>query len=190
MQTFFNFGLNSKGIISTQFLNLGYHDFISASDYVKGLSYKRNANKEDQLCLFKDSGGTCSTKHAVLKNLAIENDFSKMKLMLGIFLMNENNTPKIAKVLKKYNLDEMPEAHNYLRYQHQILDCTRKHSSAADFVNDLVEEVEIEPSQITNFKEQYHRDYLKKYLNQNPSIPYNLESFWKIREECIEALQQ
>lgn len=57
MQTFFNFGLNSKGIISTQFLNLDYHDFISASDYVKGLSYKRNANKEDQLCLFKEAAG-------------------------------------------------------------------------------------------------------------------------------------
>ena len=53
-------------------------------------------------------GGTCSTKHALLKNLVLENDYQELKLMLGIFMMNKNNTGKIASVLKKYSLHEMP----------------------------------------------------------------------------------
>ncbi|MGA9211943.1 hypothetical protein [Kaistella sp.] len=188
MQTTVNFAIHSKGIISERFLELGFNDFKSAAEFAKILPYKRNNAKENKLCVFNDFGGTCSTKHALLKNLAIENDFAEINLILGIFMMNGNNTPKISSVLKKYDLKEMPEAHNYLKYQNQILDYTRKNSSPENFINDLVEEIEIQPSQITNFKIEYHRSFLKKYLHENPTITYNLYDFWQIREECIIAL--
>ena len=79
----------------------------------------------------------------------------------------------------------MPEAYNYLRIDGKIIDCTRKGSSENDFVNELAEEIEINPNQITDFKVQYHQEFLKKYLLQHPEIQYSLEKFWKIREECI-----
>lgn len=185
-----NFLIKSTGIVSNRFLQLGFNEFNSASEYIRLLPYKRNSTKENELCVFEDLGGTCSTKHSLLKNLAIENDFDDLKLMLGIFLMNELNTFKIAAVLKKYGLKEMPEAHNYLKYKNEYLDFTRKNSSKDNFINDLVEEIEIQPHQITEFKVSYHRNFLKSYLQENPTISYNLEEFWKIREECILALQQ
>lgn len=185
-----NFPITSKGAISNQFLELGLNDFKSAAEYVQLLPYKRNLTKENELCVFEDLGGTCSTKHSLLKNLAIENDFSELKLMLGIFMMNETNTSKISSVLKKYHLKEMPEAHNYLKYRNDVLDLTRKNSSPENFVHDLVEEIEIQPRQITDFKIEQHRYFLKNYLKANPHILYSLNDFWKIREECIFALQQ
>lgn len=190
MQSCPNFNIKSLGIISGQFLKLGLHDFQSAALFIKNLPYKRNTDKLNCVCVFNDSGGTCSTKHALLKNLALENNFSDLQLMLGIFKMNSTNTPKISKVLGTYNLKEMPEAHNYLKFENEIIDCTRKNSSAADFINDLIEEVEIQPSQITNFKIQYHQKFLANYLQENSQIPYSIDEFWKIREECIAALQQ
>ena len=190
MQKTVNFPITSKGIISNQFLQLGLNDFKSAAEYIQLLPYKRNAHTENQLCVFEDLGGTCSTKHSLLKNLAIENNFHELKLMLGIFMMTETSTSKIAAVLKKYDLKEMPEAHNYIKYKNDILDFTRKNSSSLNFINDLLLEIEIQPFQITDFKIEYHRNFLKNYLIENPSIPYNLETFWAIREECISALQK
>lgn len=185
-----NFPINSPGIVSNRFLKLGFYDFKSAAKYIQLLPYQRNIDRENPLCIFKDSGGTCSTKHSLLKNLAIESNFSELKLILGIFMMNSMNTYKISPVLKKYDLKEMPEAHNYLKYKNEILDYTRKNSSPENFINDLVEEIEIQPSQIMAFKIEYHRNFLKNYLKENSSIPYDLDDFWKIREECIFALQQ
>lgn len=109
--------------------------------------------------------------------------------MLGIFNMNPKNTAKISKVLKKYNLTEMPEAHNYLKVGENYLDFTRKNSTPEDFLQDLVQEIEILPQQTIEFKTNYHQTYLKQYLEKHPEIPYNYQKFWQIREECITELQ-
>ena len=166
-----------------------FKTFEEACNYVKNLPYKRNSDKENINVIIEENGGTCSTKHAYLKRISEGFSMENVQLMLGIFMMNSKNTPKIKPVLEKYNLLEMPEAHNYLRMKGKILDCTRKNSSENDFVNELAEEIEIKPNQITDFKVQYHQDFLKKYLLQHPEIQFPLEKFWKIREECIFALQ-
>ena len=181
---------NTSKSISNQFLQLDLFDFFAAAEYVKNLPYKRNSQKDNPLCVFQDSGGTCSTKHALLKRLADENSFEELKLMLGIFKMNGSNTRKITPILEKYSLKEIPEAHNYLKIENQIFDFTRKNSKPQDFINDLIEEIEIQPEQIIDFKIKYHKNFLKKYLKENPQIPYNLDEFWKIREECIAELQK
>lgn len=182
--------LEPIGPISSAFHGKDITDFSDACLWVKNLPYKRNADKENILCIFNDHGGTCSTKHALLKKLADELNLAGIKLMLGIFMMNSDNTKKIAKVLLKYGLKEIPEAHNYLRINDEILDFTRKGSSPEDFLNDLVEEIEIESDQITTFKIIFHKNFIKNYLSQNPQIPYTEVEFWNIREECIAALQK
>jgi hypothetical protein len=147
-------------------------------------------DKLNALSVFIDNGGTCSTKHALLKRFAEENNRVEIKLMLGIFNMNSNNTPQISDILKHYNLQEIPEAHNYLKINEVILDCTRKNSKSEDFINDLIEEIEIQPNQITDFKVEFHKNFLITYLKQHSEIPFNIEEFWEIREECISALQK
>ena len=166
-----------------------FKTFEEACNYVKNLPYKRNSDKENSNVIIEENGGTCSTKHAYLKRISEEFSIKNVQLMLGIFMMNAKNTPKIKSVLEKYNLIEMPEAHNYLRVDGIILDCTRRNSTENDFVNELAQEIEIDPNQITDFKVQNHQEFLQKYLLQHPEIQYSLNEFWKIREECIFALQ-
>ena len=171
-----------------KFLTLGIGDFENACNFVKNLPYFRNQDKENRYCVLEELGGTCSTKHALLKRLALELKFQDCELMLGIFKMNMRNTPKIAPILKKYNLSEIPEAHNYLKINKEIQDFTKRHSKPENFVPDLVQEIEISPDQVITFKIEYHKKFLRKYLKDNSHIPYSFPEFWRIREECIATL--
>ncbi len=99
--------------------------------------------------------------------------------------MSAKNTPKISATLQKHKLDYIPEAHNYLKYADQILDCTTINSKPADFENDLLEEIEIRADQIADFKIKYHRDYLTNWLRKPNTSNLTLEELWKVREQCI-----
>lgn len=177
----------SKGSISTAIKSLNLNTFKDVTKWVSYLDYRRNTDKDNVLCLFDELCGTCSTKHALLKRLADENGNTELKLMLGIFTMNAKNTPAIKRLLKKYKLDYIPEAHNYLRAYNYILDYTGIGINETKFELDILEEIEIQPDQITDYKVSYHRDYLDSWIKEN-EIPYSLDEFWKIREECIKAL--
>ncbi len=183
-----NFAINPVGSISKKFLAINRHTFGEAASFVRQLVYARNSNKADLLSVFADNCGTCSTKHALLKLLCEEHNFMGIKLILGLFRMNVSNTPKITKTLKASGLDYIPEAHNYLRFENQILDYTTNTSTAADFENELMEEIEILPYQITDFKVDYHKQFLANWLKKNSNINLTLDELWYIREQCIQDL--
>ncbi|WP_424544657.1 hypothetical protein [Sphingobacterium siyangense] len=103
--------------------------------------------------------------------------------------MNSKNTPAIKDVLSNYDLRYIPEAHNYLRNHNYIWDFAGISVDETEFELDLLEEVEISPEQITDYKIQYHKDYLLRWIETN-KIPYTLDVLWEIREECIAALAQ
>lgn len=161
---------------------------MEATKFVRQLAYRRNENKADLTTVFTDNCGTCSTKHALLKQLSDENNFTGLKLITGLFRMNASNTPKVSATLKKYKLDYIPEAHNYLKYLNQILDFTNENSKPADFENDLIEETEIRTDQITEFKINYHKQYLTNWLYKQSTLNLTLDELWKIREQCIADL--
>lgn len=184
-----NFRIKNKGIVSEQFLNKNIHDFDSACHYISMLPYKRNTYKHDILCVFNDSGGTCSTKHAVLRKLALENDDAEIKLMLGIFKMDAEYTGKIKNTLEKFNLKYIPEAHNYLKIEQKYYDFTKANSNYHDFKNKLLIEKEIEYDQIVEEKVTFHQDFLKNWINTQ-NLNYNLHKIWEIREQCIQDLQK
>ena len=81
----YNFKINSHKEISQQFLSRHITDFNAALLFIKNLPYKRNTGKDNLVTVFTDGFGTCSTKHALLKQLAIENKAENVKLKLGIF---------------------------------------------------------------------------------------------------------
>ncbi len=185
-----DFEIESKsGAVSESFIAIGINTFQQASKWVSDLDYRRNQNKDNKLVLFEEQCGTCSTKHAILKRLADENRNNSLRLILGIFTMNSKNTPSIKNVLNKYDLKYIPEAHNYLRNHNHILDFTGIGVNETKFELDLLEEIDISPDQITDFKVQYHKDYLSHWIEIN-KIPYTLDELWEIREECIAALAQ
>ncbi len=182
-----DFEITSRRQISKEFIDRNILTFNQAALFVKQLAYGRNADKNNLASLFDDNCGTCSTKHALLKQLADENNFEKVKLIVGLFKMNKNNTPEISATLLQNNLEYIPEAHCYLKYEDQILDLTKINSEPTDFLDDLIEEIEISPEQITDYKVNYHKNYLVTWL-KHKQINLGLNDIWKIREQCIQDI--
>lgn len=176
--------------ISKAFLKIKVNNFFEACLHVGAWPYFRNKDKSNLLAMFNEQCGTCSNKHALLKELANENNFNDLQLMLGIFKMNERNTPKIKGILKNYHLDHIPEAHCYLRYKNQILDFTNINAKPIHFLDDLLFETEIQVTDIMENKIALHKKYLQQWLNENPELPYDLQAIWQIREQCIEELSK
>ena len=183
-----DFSINSVGGVSKEFLNRGIKTFNEACFFLQNLPYRRNTDKENIKIIFIDKCGTCSTKHALLKQLCIEHHIDNIGLFIGIFEMNGTNTPQVANTLTKHNLKYIPEAHTYLKYQDQYFDFTKKGSSPTDFLAYLKFEKEILPTQINHYKLQLHRDYLRQWLDENISVNLSLEEIWNIREQCISEL--
>lgn len=188
MHTLLNFNIQSKGALSQAFLHRGIYTFQAATVYICDLPYGRNSNKDDLLSFFADGKGTCSTKHAVLKQMAAEQGYTDLKLILGIFKMNGQNTPLVGNTLAHYQLDYIPEAHTYLKYKNQRFDFTRTGASPADFQSDLLVEYEIQANEIGAYKVQVHQAFMAQWLEENGTIPYSLAEIWTIREQCIQDL--
>lgn len=181
--------LNNHLSFSTAFMERGIYAFDKACQYVQQLPYGRNTDKSNPLVALQEGKGTCSTKHALLKNLADELGIPNIRLFTGIFRMGAQNTPRIADVLTTYRIPYMPEAHCYLKYENTVYDYTFPGVFTPLFLPELIQEIEIIPSQTTDYKVAYHRDFLKDWI-QNEQLPYRLDEIWKIREACIQALGQ
>ncbi|WP_276134081.1 hypothetical protein [Polluticoccus soli] len=180
-----DFPISAEGVISGAFKSVQAATFGDACNYITNLPYGRNADKNNLLSVFSDGCGTCSTKHALLFKLAEENGIKGLKLTMGIYKMNALNSSPVAKVLEQHGLEYIPEAHNYLRYGNEVIDCTAR--KPLNFLPDLLEETEIRPDQITDFKVIYHKGYLDQWRLETGS-KYSLDELWTIREACIAAL--
>ena len=164
-------------------------NFEELIDKVKNIPYGRNANRYDFTLVLSENKGTCSSKHAFLKDFADKNEIKNVKLYIGIFKMNEVNTPKLGDLLSKNNINYIPEAHCYLKINQIPVDATTSDSFYDKIKQDIMEEIEILPNQVSDFKVEYHKAFLKKWIketNQNNTF----EEIWRIREECISKLSE
>ena len=93
----------SNGTVTPAFSQRGKRDLRSAGQYIQALPYGRNSHPGDPLIVLKENRRTCSTKHALLRRLAIEQNLD-IVLILGIYEMSEQNTPGVGAVLAKYGL--------------------------------------------------------------------------------------
>ncbi len=184
-----DFKINPSGNISKEFIARNILSFSEAASFITHLPYGRNAYKNNLTTIFTDGCGTCGTKHALLKALANENNFAGIQLILGLVKMDAKNTPEVSSTLEKNKLDYIPEAHNYLKYKGEIFDHTKVNFQSTKDPENILEEIEIQPSQISDFKVAYHKNYLQTWLNKNPDIKLSLNDLWMIREQCIKDLQ-
>jgi hypothetical protein len=69
------------------------------------------------------------------------------------------------------------------------MDFTSKDSFYNKIKNDILEEIEIDPFQVAEFKVNFHKEYLKKWLSSVNSV-MTLEQVWDIREQCIYNLSK
>lgn len=177
----------NKGILSEIFFELEVFTFIAAIQFVKNLPYGRTTDRANPDLVLIELKGSCSTKHALLKKLALEQGISTVSLYLCLFKMNGNNTPKLEEVLQKHDISYIVEAHCILSVNGEFIDVTSETSDYDSLKNDILELVEIQPEQIGDFKVDYHQTYLKKWLKKRNS-EYSFEEFWSIREQCIKVL--
>jgi hypothetical protein len=185
------FPFKPAGAVTAAFLGLAKADLRAAAEYVCGLPYGRNCDPKDPLIVLVEARGTCSTKHALLHRLALEQGLD-LALVLGIYEMTDSNTPGVGAVLRRYGLGSLLEAHCYLRTGGRRIDVTKTSSGprGGEPLRFLHEE-EIDPKQITDYKTRVHRKFLTTWMadNRGPS-GFSLEETWAIREACIQSLAE
>jgi len=165
------------------------NEFESLIEKVKNIPYGRNSSRYDFSLVFSENKGTCSSKHAFLKDFANNNNIPNVKLYIGIFKMNEENTSKINPLLSQNEIDFIPEAHCYLRVDGIPLDITTSESFYNKIENDILEEIEIEPIQVAEYKVNYHKEFLKKWIIETNQTK-TFDEIWAIRENCIQKLSK
>ncbi|EKT4553172.1 hypothetical protein [Flavobacterium psychrophilum] len=155
-------------------------------NFVKQIPYGRNTNRHDFSLVISENKGTCSSKHAYLKDYANKNNITNVQLIIGIYKMSETNT-NIGKILTDNNINYIPEAHCYLKIDQKIVDATSNESNFEKIKSDLLQEIEIEPYQVANFKVKYHQEFIKNWLTES-NTAFSFEKIWEIREKCIQKL--
>src|SRR5712691_8710459 len=180
--------LSGDGAITRLFRSIGVRDFAGAARHVLQLPYGRIKDRAQFWLVLNEGRGTCTTKHALLAELAREQSIG-VELMLGIYEMGERNTPGVGKVLEKYGLAYVPEAHCYLRYQGARIDMTGVPPGAEPIERFLYEEP-ITIDQIGAYKNDLHKRFLHDWITRTEAVQgRSLDDVWRIREECIAALR-
>jgi len=181
------YNFTSHGEYTKMLKDYDIQNLQSLIEFLRSLPYGRNTNREDLSLVFTEKKGTCSSKHAFLKAVALENRFDKIKLIMAIYKMDEQNTPKIGSVLSENGIDYVPEAHCYLKLKDNRIDVTSKESDFNKIKDSIIEETEIEPHQVSEFKIKYHKNFIKNWIVEN-RLDITFEELWSIREKCIENI--
>jgi len=176
--------ISHDGHLSNYCLDNDITDLNKLAFWLRHLPYGRTKSRTDLTQLFTENKGTCSSKHGLFKSVAIENNYSEFKLIMGIFEMNSLNTPGIRDALVSSTVSYIPEAHSYIRFKNETLDLTNADSSFDNFKSDLLQEIEIQPNQIGQFKVEYHKQYLKDWIDHE-NIDIEFDKLWMLREKCI-----
>lgn len=183
--------LQPRGPSSAEIIARGVTDFRAAGRYLQVLPYGRTADRADFNTVLREGKGTCSTKHALLAEIAREQEL-EIALTLGIYEMHERNTPGVGAVLTRYGFASIPEAHCYLTYQKLRIDITRSGADPAESITQFLHEEVIVPEQIGDYKIKLHREFMQRWINSHMELlgGRSFEEVWQIREECIAALAQ
>jgi hypothetical protein len=181
--------LKPAGPFTAEIMARGVGDFRAAGRFLQNLPYGRTSDRADFSAVLREGRGTCSTKHAFLAALAGEQKLA-IALMLGIYEMDERNSPGVGAVLKRYGIAFIPEAHCYLMCEGARIDVTRAGSAPAEPIARFLHEETIAPEQIGEYKITLHRRFMQDWVAKNAAKVdgRNLEDLWRIREECIAAL--
>lgn len=184
-----DYPLKSKDALSELAKSYGIKSWNELTEFVKNLQYGRNKNRVDFGLVLTEKKGSCSSKHALLKKIAELNCIPNIKLFIGIYRMNQVNTPKIGTELTENSIDFIPEAHCYLKIDQQRVDLTTSKTDFEKIEKDIIQEVEIEPEQVVQFKVDYHKEFIEKWIKETNSA-FNFKQIWHIRENCIKNLSR
>jgi hypothetical protein len=181
--------LTARDELTNLVKNQGVKTWSDLIEFVRSLPYGRNENRSDLSLVIRENKGTCSSKHALIKKIADQNNFEDVTLIMAIYKMNQLNTPKIGDTLQKNGLAYIPEAHCYLKLNNRRIDITNNDSDIDLLWDDLLEEIEIEADEVNTYKVNYHKKYLKNWI-ESTNLNFDFDRIWAIRERCIRQLEQ
>jgi len=179
--------LYSTDDLTKGFTAIGIPNWNDAVQFIRKLPYGRTSSRSDFSLVIKERKGTCSAKHALLKQLADLNVIAGVSLVLGMYKMTGKNTPGIGHELTLRGLDCIPEAHCYLKLNGYRFDFTNPNADIEKIENDILTELEITPEQVIDFKVNYHKDFLRNWIKET-GLKIDFEELWEIRERCITNL--
>jgi len=179
-----DYKLVSKDGLTKLTNSIGIRTWNQLTKHIKNLPYGRNQNRTDFGLVLYEQKGTCSSKHALLKSIADLNNVPNIELIIGIYRMTESNTPRIGTELTKNAIEYIPEAHCYLKINGKRTDLTSEQSKFKKIEKYIIEEKKIEPKQVVEFKIDYHKKFITRWLKETNS-KFEFSHIWQIREKCI-----
>lgn len=182
-----DYELTSKDELTLAIKDRSIYTWVRLLEYVRNIPYGRNESRTDFKEVILNHRGTCSTKHALLKSVAVSNLIPHVRLILGMYKMTLANTPGIGDHLAQNKLKYIPEAHCYLSIQGNRIDLTNSSADIDRICEGILEEIEIEPIQVGQYKVDYHKSYMNKWRMGNADH-LTFEALWNIREACIRSL--
>ncbi|MFC5045049.1 hypothetical protein ACFSTE_16070 [Aquimarina hainanensis] len=182
-----DYTLISDDLLTKTITSQGVLSWNALLHYVSALPYGRNKNRKNPDLVLLEKKGTCSSKHAFLKKMADLNNIPDVTLLLGMYKMNQTNTPGIGTVLTDHSLNFIPEAHCYLKIGTARFDGTTIKSDITKIEKDILIEKEIRPEQVATYKVAYHKTFLKDWIEEN-NMELDFETIWMLREKCIKNL--
>ncbi len=179
------------GAWATQFRARGARTLQDAGRILQELPYGRLVEGRTYRDVLHDGRGTCSTKHAVLAEIASEAGVAAL-LTIGIYDMCEANTPGVGGVLGAAGLPSLPEAHCYIIIDGDRIDITRGRATESYDIGELHDEFVVEPPDLSTHKEPIHREILRVWMAAHPHLVAGRSEaeLWRIRELCIAALAE
>lgn len=182
--------LRDAGEITSAFLRLGVRDLRQAARFIQLLRYGRNLHPGHPRAVLDEQIGTCSTKHALMRRFAAEQNVT-MALTIGMYEMSERNTPGVGVVLKQFQLRSLPEAHCFIRVNGKRIDLTGISAlTEREPITHFLYETDIEPDQVLSYKASLHKRFLRSWIDQQSRRQDTVEELWSIREQCIAALSK
>ena len=181
--------LNSSDDLTSDLLEAGVVTWDDIVRSVQCFHYGRNSNRNDLNLVWYERRGSCSSKHAFLKHVAILNDLPNIELILSFYRMNDINTPGIGQTLIENGLSYIPEAHCYIKVNGKELDVTTIYSDFKKYKNDIIDSKVIQVNDVFENKMVWHKEFIEEWMietNQSKSF----EELWTIRESCIEQLSK
>jgi len=188
-ETLPDIALQGAGETTALFLARGLGTLREAARYLWALPYGRISDGLRPDLVLHEGRGTCTTKHALLASLAAEQGIG-LALMVGVYEMTERNTPGVGRVLDRYGLDAVPEAHCYVVWEGERIDITRR-VKAPEAITIFLHEELVSPTGLAAYKMPLHRQCLSAWRGRDATggATYSLEELWRIREDCIAALE-
>ena len=183
--------ITESGIMSEKFLELGIISFKEACLFVHNLDYGYNSDKDDEMILFKEKKGSCTTKHGVIAKLAEELSIPLYK-KVGIYKLTEEIVTGTKEILEKYDLPYIPMVHCFLVYKNFRFDLTEGNNNGKNkSIEDFIHEEKVIP--FISRKDEYMifvNTLKEKILTSDKMQHKERRTILKAREEAILLLKK